>query len=192
MNKSRMTNAERRMYFRHKRKLYRIEQRAAKRKNKVSGQFMNRVVICMILAAFIYTVVAIIVFVRVGAEPSTLTENVFRFLSVEGGAMALIKSVKTVTQKDPGKQHENEPDDINADNNEVTKAEKELGAGTGKLKLRYVYDMFVARFEWLAKVITFDMFSMMVDEALEQMRTMLDSNEAVQKLIANEAGEGSE
>lgn len=55
-----------------------------------------------------------------------------------------------------------------------------------------VYDMFVARFEWLAKVITFDMFSMMVDEALEQMRTMLDSNEAVQKLIANEAGEGSE
>ena len=57
----------------------------------------------------------------------------------------------------------------------VTKAEKELG-----------------RFEWLAKVITFDMFSMMVDEALEQMRTMLDSNEAVQKLIANEAGEGSE
>ena len=74
----------------------------------------------------------------------------------------------------------------------ITKAEKELGAGTGKLKLRYVYDMFVARFEWLAKVITFDMFSMMVDEALEQMRTMLDSNEAVQKLIANEAGEGSE
>lgn len=62
MNKSRMTNAERRMYFRHKRKLHRIEQRAAKRKNKVSGQFMNRVVICM--------------------------------------------------------QHENEPDDINADNNE--------------------------------------------------------------------------
>lgn len=48
------------------------------------------------------------------------------------------------------------------------------------------------RVEWLAKVITFDMFSMMVDEALEQMRTMLDSNEAVQKLIANEAGEGSE
>lgn len=28
------------------------------------------------------------------------------------------KSVKTVTKKDTGKQHENEPDDINADNNE--------------------------------------------------------------------------
>lgn len=118
MNRNRMTSAERRMYFRHKRKLYRIEQRTAKRKNKVSGQFMNRVVICMILAAFIYTVVAIIVFVRVGAEPSTLTENVFQFLSVEGGAMALIKSVKTVTRRGTEKQHENEPDDINAERNE--------------------------------------------------------------------------
>jgi hypothetical protein len=101
------------MYFRHKRKLYRIEQRAAKRKNKVSGQFMNRVVICMILAAFIFTVVMIIVFVRIGQEPSTLIENVFRFLSVEGGALALIKSVKTVTKKKSDKQHEDEPDDTN-------------------------------------------------------------------------------
>ena len=36
----------------------------------------------------------------------------------------------------------------------VTKAEKELGAGTGKLKLRYVYDMFVARFEWLSMMLS--------------------------------------
>lgn len=68
----------------------------------------------------------------------------------------------------------------------VTRAEKELGAGTGKLKLRYVYDMFMARFEWLAKVVTFDMFSLMVDEALEKMRLMLDSNEAARKLIEND------
>jgi uncharacterized membrane protein len=113
MNRSRMTKAERRIYLRHKRKMYRIEQRKAKAENKVSGQFMNRVVICMILAAVLYTVVMIYVFVRVGSEPSTLTENVFRFLSVEGGAMALIKSVKTVTRKDSDKQHENEPDDTN-------------------------------------------------------------------------------
>lgn len=45
------------------------------------------------------SVVMIYVFVRTGSEPSTLIENVFRFLSVEGGAMALIKSVKTVTKK---------------------------------------------------------------------------------------------
>ena len=112
MNRDRMTKAERRRYIRHRKKIRRMEQRAAKQKNKVSGQFMNRVVICMILAAFIYTVVAIIVFVRVGAAPSTLTENVFRFLSVEGGALALIKSVKTVTKKKSDTQHENEPEDI--------------------------------------------------------------------------------
>ena len=112
MNRDRMTKAERRRYIRHRKKIRRMEQRAAKQKNKVSGQFMNRVVICMILAAFIYTVVAIIVFVRVGAEPSTLTENVFRFLSVEGGALALIKPVKTVTKKKSDTQHENEPEDI--------------------------------------------------------------------------------
>lgn len=68
----------------------------------------------------------------------------------------------------------------------VTVAEKELGAGTGKLKLRYVYDMFVQRFGWIAEVITFEMFSMMVDEALEKMKDMLDNNEAVQKLVAGE------
>lgn len=74
----------------------------------------------------------------------------------------------------------------------VTKAEKELGAGTGKLKLRYVYDMFVARFEWLAKVITFDMFSMMVDEALDKMRTMLEQNEAALKFVESSESMGTE
>ena len=56
----------------------------------------------------------------------------------------------------------------------VTKAEKELGGGTGQIKLRYVYDMFVARFTWLARVISFEAFSMMVDEALERMKKMLE------------------
>ena len=95
----RMTKSERRI-IRHLKRVYGIEEQNAKRKKeKVSGQFMNRVVIAMILAAFIFTVVMIFVFVRTGSEPSTLIENVFRFLSVEGGAMALIKSVKTVTRR---------------------------------------------------------------------------------------------
>ena len=74
----------------------------------------------------------------------------------------------------------------------VTKAEKELGGGTGQIKLRYVYDMFVTRFTWLAKVITFEMFSMMVDEALDKMKEMLEKNKAMQKLVSGEAGEVSE
>jgi len=65
----------------------------------------------------------------------------------------------------------------------VTKAEKELGGGTGQIKLRYVYDMFMARFTWIAKVISFEVFSLMVDEALEKMKGMLENNTAVHSLI---------
>lgn len=109
MNRNRMTKAERRLKIRHLKRMHRIEERKAKRANKVSGQFMNRVVICMFLAAFIYTVVMIIVFMRVGAEPSTLTEKVFQFLSVEGGAMALIKISKKRSKTD--RKHENRPEE---------------------------------------------------------------------------------
>ena len=65
----------------------------------------------------------------------------------------------------------------------VTKAEKELGGGTGQIKLRYVYDMFVARFTWLAQVISFEAFSMMVDDALEKMKGMLEGNKALRQLV---------
>lgn len=66
----------------------------------------------------------------------------------------------------------------------VTEAEKALGGGTGKLKLRYVYDMFIAKFPWLVKVVSFDLFSGLVDDALEEMRGMLASNKAVARIVA--------
>ena len=65
----------------------------------------------------------------------------------------------------------------------VTGAEKELGGGTGKLKLRQVYDLFVMRFPWLVRVVSFDLFSDMVDDALEEMRSMLQTNTAVKVLV---------
>lgn len=49
----------------------------------------------------------------------------------------------------------------------VTKAEKELGGGTGQIKLRYVYDMFVARSHGCESDFVRG-FSMMVDEALRE------------------------
>ena len=74
----------------------------------------------------------------------------------------------------------------------VTEAEKELGSGTGKLKLRQVYDLFVTRFSWLARVVSFELFSDMVDDALEEMREMLKNNKAVKALVnggdTNDAG----
>ena len=68
----------------------------------------------------------------------------------------------------------------------VTEAEKELGGGTGKLKLRYVYDLFVSRFPWAAKVIPFSTFSDLVDEALVEMRDMLAKNTKVQMYVKEE------
>lgn len=71
----------------------------------------------------------------------------------------------------------------------VTEAEKELGGGTGKLKLRQVYDLFVTRFPWLAKVVSFELFSDMVDDALDEMREMLKNNRAVQQLVSGEGAQ---
>ena len=59
----------------------------------------------------------------------------------------------------------------------VTEAEKQLGGGTGQLKLRQVYDLFVQRFPAVALAVSFETFSAWVDEALEQMRNMLAQNE---------------
>lgn len=68
----------------------------------------------------------------------------------------------------------------------VTEAERELGGGTGQLKLRYVYDLFVTRFPWAAKVIPFSTFSDLVDEALVEMRDMLAKNTKVQMYVEEE------
>lgn len=68
----------------------------------------------------------------------------------------------------------------------VTTAEKELGGGTGQLKLRYVYDMFMSKFPVAAKVISFEVFSTWVDEALENMRDMLKSNVAAKEFVSGE------
>lgn len=65
----------------------------------------------------------------------------------------------------------------------TTIAEKELGGGTGQLKLRQVYDMFVSKFTWLAKVISFDKFSDLVDEALGDMNKLLQTNTAVSAFV---------
>ena len=61
----------------------------------------------------------------------------------------------------------------------VVQAEKELGGKTGEIKLRYVYDKFLQRFNKVANFITFEQFSEMVDVALERMRVLLSSNAVI-------------
>lgn len=67
----------------------------------------------------------------------------------------------------------------------VIEAEKELGSGTGAVKLRYVYDMAVAKFKWLS-FISFEMFSGWVDEALDIMKEQLQSNKAIATYVEGE------
>lgn len=66
----------------------------------------------------------------------------------------------------------------------VTLAEKEYGSGTGKIKLSTVYDKFVERFPWIAKVLTFEMFSKYVDDALVEMRNLLSTNKNVASIVS--------
>ena len=65
----------------------------------------------------------------------------------------------------------------------VVEAEKKLGGGTGQIKLRYVYDMFIEKFKFLALMITFEQFSIMVDMALDKMKLMLSSNEKLKDYV---------
>lgn len=68
----------------------------------------------------------------------------------------------------------------------VVEAERAMGGGTGAIKLRMVYGLFLDKFPWLVKVISFEQFSKMVDEALETMRGMLQNNKAVKEYISGE------
>ena len=70
----------------------------------------------------------------------------------------------------------------------VMMAEAELGSGTGQLKLRMVYDMFVARFPLIAKVVSFEMFAAWVDEALDRMKELLSTNKAIAEVVLGTAG----
>ena len=68
----------------------------------------------------------------------------------------------------------------------VVQAEKELGGGTGQIKLRYVYDMFISKFKYISMLISFNQFSAMVDIALDKMREMLSNNTNLQSYINGE------
>lgn len=70
----------------------------------------------------------------------------------------------------------------------VAEAERALGGGTGQLKLRYVYDMFVSKFSYIAKFVSFETFSNMVDEVLVKFRKMLEENNAVKQYVGEQDG----
>ena len=71
----------------------------------------------------------------------------------------------------------------------VTEAEAVFGSKTGKLKLRYAYELAVARFPIIAKIIPFTLFSKMVDDALVIMRTMIENNADIASIVTDDSDE---
>ena len=67
----------------------------------------------------------------------------------------------------------------------VTDAENFLGSGTGKLKLRYVYDKFCEKFPAVKYVLPFSVFSVWVDEALVLMRKEIEKNPNIAAFVEN-------
>lgn len=65
----------------------------------------------------------------------------------------------------------------------VAAAEKELGSGTGQLKLRYVYGLFTQTWSSIAKVISFEDFSALVDEALVKFKNITQTNSHVANYV---------
>lgn len=64
-------------------------------------------------------------------------------------------------------------------------AERALQSGTGQLKLRQVYDMFCAvpAFTWVAKLISFELFSEWVSDALVTAKEMMINNKALAEYV---------
>jgi hypothetical protein len=66
----------------------------------------------------------------------------------------------------------------------VIQAETTLGGGTGQVKLRAVYDLFVERYKIISFLVSFETFSKWVDVALDEMRVMLENNDNVKALVS--------
>lgn len=74
----------------------------------------------------------------------------------------------------------------------VSEAEAVFGNKTGKLKLRYAYDLAIKQFPIIAKIIPFALFSKFVDGALDVMRDMIENNKSIAEAINNQLTEGIE
>ena len=74
----------------------------------------------------------------------------------------------------------------------VAKAEAMLGSGTGELKLRYVYDMFLVKFPVIAIFISFDDFSIMVEKALQKFEELIQTNDKIKALYAEGSNENED
>lgn len=69
----------------------------------------------------------------------------------------------------------------------VIVAENKFGKKTGQIKLRVVYDMFVTKFPAIANILSFEVFSRMVDDALDEMKVLLKSDKAIKSIVDDQS-----
>lgn len=112
-----------------------------------------------------------------------ISENWFLLIVAVAGIVVIARDAYQFFKLDPQSQKEKVQEWLVW---AVTQAERELGQKTGQLKLRRVYEMFVASFPWMVEKIGFKEFSDMVDVALGKMRKMLEDNKAVQGYVEGE------
>lgn len=67
----------------------------------------------------------------------------------------------------------------------VIAAEKELGSKTGKIKLSKVYAEFCEAMPWCSRYLSYEEFCKLVDETLEDMKHLIESNQAIAGMIEN-------
>ena len=72
----------------------------------------------------------------------------------------------------------------------VIEAEKGLGSKTGKIKLRQVYDWFIGTYPLISKLVSFKVFSSLVDTTLEEMKAILASNETIKQYVEGVENDG--
>lgn len=71
----------------------------------------------------------------------------------------------------------------------VAMAEKELGSGTGRIKLGQVYEQFLLVFPQLQHVISFDMFAKLVDDVLIEFQELVEENVTIAAEFTDTEGE---
>lgn len=64
-------------------------------------------------------------------------------------------------------------------------AEKSLGNQTGEIKIRYVYNEFIEKFKFVSMFLSFEDFSDLVDDSLNTVEDMLDTNKNLKDYIDN-------
>ena len=107
------------------------------------------------------------------------------YLIVAAIAIISVISIKVyVFLKTPGKEQLNKIQEwlVWA----VAQAEKELGSGTGQMKIKYVYNLFITKFPSIAIFVPYSLFSSMVEKALDEFKDLVSNNQRISEEFAVE------